>query len=713
MKLDTVRIDGAPYTKVITDDGYEFLFYRLGASLINIRHGADYLLRSVFYRRDFHRKDCYHGKTIGRTANRLRGHKFKIEDQNYDFANNEGENVHHGGLDGLSNHFFDLDTSFGTNYIDLIFTYLSPHLESGYPGNLNVKVTYRIYDKGCAYDIYYEANSDLDTLLNLTNHAFFTLGSKNINDLYLKVNGHKYLEVDEELIPIEDRDLIPALDFREFKNLTKDIEDPSINWGRLQGYDHFLFFDNPSLYVTNVSLRNNKYQLDIQTDFQGVQIYTSNHEFPYPLFPNTNEVRNAVAIEPCDNYLSFRYQRKNETYLRTIRYQITERSSIMDIEKIENKFTEIFKCKSDKVFSCGGRFEILGNHTDHNHGLCLAATCNLNIVASVKKIDATYGRVVFHSSNYPVDIVKLDTFAPQDDEKGTSRGLIRGIAFYLKNHGYKVGPFVAYSESNIFSGAGLSSSAAFELLIGQIFNNLYNNDEIPTIELCKAGQYAENKYFGKASGLLDQIGVGYGNISYIDFKNIESPKVEQITWPFNDLHFLIINTGGSHAQLSDLYSAIPNDMYSAAKKSGVEYLRDIPYKELDKSQLTDSEYSRAYHFYSENERVFKAVRAIKEKDEETFLRMINESRLSSTNYLKNMMVENKYEGSPLEACGLFMKITEGRGAIKINGGGFAGSVIAVVPTDLLKPVMLEMQSKYGQDNVCEVFVRGQGPTIEK
>lgn len=232
---------------------------------------------------------------------------------------------------------------------------------------------------------------------------------------------------------------------------------------------------------------------------------------------------------------------------------------------------------------------------------------------------------------------------------------------------------------------------------------------ISRLELCKAGQYSENKYFGKASGLLDQIGVGYGNISYIDFKDIQNPIIEQIPFVFDDLSFVIINTGGSHAHLSHLYSQIPEDMYNAAKKSGVQYLRDISVDELNVHELSDIEYSRAMHFYNENERVKKAVEAIKNKDEETFLKMINESRESSTKYLKNMMVEDEYNGSPLEACDYFMKATGGKGAIKINGGGFAGSVIAVVPKDILENTISLMSKKYGKENVREVFVRENGP----
>ncbi|MCR5185193.1 MAG: hypothetical protein K6C32_03850 [Bacilli bacterium] len=379
------------------------------------------------------------------------------------------------------------------------------------------------------------------------------------------------------------------------------------------------------------------------------------------------------------------------------------------LEHLNTQFNKQFNEESDQLFSCGGRFEILGNHTDHNHGLCLASACNLEITASVKKTNEL--KVYFASKGFDLDEVDLSDLKATNKEYATSKGLIRGVAAYLKSHGYIIGGFKAYSESTIFKGAGVSSSAAFELLVGYIFNVLYNDGKISKFELCKAGKYAENEYFGKKSGLLDQIGVGYGGVVKIDFKNIDDPLVEQIEFPFKDLHFVLVNTGGDHSNLSDLYSSIPLDMYSAAKKCGHQFLIEGNLEELDshKDELSESEYLRGLHFYLENERVKTAFRAIREKDEELFLKQINESRLSSTKYLKNMMVENHYEGSPLEACDLLLKATENHGAVKINGGGFAGSVIALVPSKYLSKTMEKMRQKYGNENVVEIFVRENGP----
>lgn len=374
-----------------------------------------------------------------------------------------------------------------------------------------------------------------------------------------------------------------------------------------------------------------------------------------------------------------------------------------------NQFEAYHMEKAELVASCGGRFEILGNHTDHNHGLCIASACNLEITAAVRKTNDKVVRL--KSVGFPLDELDLSNLKPIEEEQGHSEALIRGVAAYLVSKGYKIGGFDAYTVSTVFKGAGVSSSAAFELLVAHLFNVLYNDGKINKLTLCKAGQYAENVYFGKKSGLLDQIGVGFGGIVQIDFGDIDNPIVEQVEFPFEDLHFVIINTGGDHSALSDLYSSIPQDMFNAANEMKQRFLGDCTFEDLEKvkEKLSPLEYSRAVHFFTENIRVKRAIKALKEKDEQTFLDMINESRISSTNNLKNMMVEDQYRRSPLEACDLLLKTTNGEGAVKINGGGFAGSVIACVPSKYLDKVKTVMGKKYGDENVDEIFVRNDGP----
>lgn len=374
---------------------------------------------------------------------------------------------------------------------------------------------------------------------------------------------------------------------------------------------------------------------------------------------------------------------------------------------ITEEYIKQFKTKPDYLFDCGGRFEILGNHTDHNHGLCLAATANLCITAALSK--RSDNKVTFNSIGFtPVEmeLTNLD----YDSKETKSAAMIRGVAKFLVDHNYKVGGFDAVSFSTIYAGAGLSSSAAFELLIGEIFNQLFNGGNIPRLLLCKAGQFSENNYFGKKSGLLDQIGVGFGNIVSIDFKNITEPIVKNIEFPFKDLHFVSVNTGGSHASLNDLYSSIPEDMLNAAKKMGHSFLRECSSDEFENvKNLTEMEKSRATHFFGENERVLKAIVALENKNEKDFLDAVNGSRISSTKNLKNMMVKNNYDGSPLQACDRAMEIMENNGACKINGGGFAGSIICIVPKKYLVKFINQMSKYYGEDNVREIFVREFGP----
>ena len=378
---------------------------------------------------------------------------------------------------------------------------------------------------------------------------------------------------------------------------------------------------------------------------------------------------------------------------------------------LKQKFFETFFVEADKFLSCGGRFEVLGNHTDHNHGLCIAATCSLSIYAAIRKRDDNIVRFYSDGFGYSeLDLTKLDK---NENEIGKSTALIRGIAYYLSKQ-YKVGGFDLYSKSEIPAGAGVSSSAAFELLIAQSFNLLFNDSKVPLMTLCKAGQFAERDYYGKMCGLLDQIGVAYGGLTFIDFKDIENPTVEQIKLNLKDYSFLIVNSGGSHAELSHLYKAIPDDMFKVANLFDKQYLRDVDYQlfESKKQEVIDKcgqfSFERAEHFYGENQRVIDAIAAIKAGNIEQLIKLINESRESSTDLLHNMYVD-EIQGSPLEACRLILKASNGKAGVKINGGGFAGSVIALVPNDVLKNVISIASQQYGKENVHLVSVRNDIP----
>ena len=380
---------------------------------------------------------------------------------------------------------------------------------------------------------------------------------------------------------------------------------------------------------------------------------------------------------------------------------------------LNEQFVKTFQNEPDKYLSCGGRFEVLGNHTDHNRGLCIAATCNLSIYAAIKAREDN--NVRFLSEGFGYSEIDLTDLNKVENEVGQPVAIIRGIANYLSDNGYKVGGFDVYLKSEVPTGAGVSSSAAFELLIAQSFNVLFNESEIPLMTLCKAGQFSEREYYGKMCGLLDQIGVAYGGLVYIDFKDDAEPEVQPLRPNLDGYQFVIVNSGGSHAELSDLYKAIPDQMCDVANTFGKNFLRDVDYEELKQNKQDVIEkcgkeaYQKAKHFFEENKRVENAYKAIEKNNVEKLIKLINESRESSTDLLENMCVDGKIKGSPLEACRLIMKASHQKAGVKINGGGFAGSVIALVPQDELKNVVSAAKEKYGKENVHIVDVRNDIP----
>ena len=380
---------------------------------------------------------------------------------------------------------------------------------------------------------------------------------------------------------------------------------------------------------------------------------------------------------------------------------------------LKQQFQVTFREEPQNLLSCGGRFEILGNHTDHNRGLCLAATCNLSTYGAFSKRNDNIVRFLSEGFGYSeIDLSNLDKV---DDEKGQSKALIRGIAKYLSINDSVIKGFNAYVKSEIPNGAGVSSSAAFELLIAQAFNVLFNESKIPLMTLCKAGQYAEREYYEKACGLLDQIGVSYGGVSYIDFQDLTNPEVKQLDVDFKGYQFIIINSGGDHSALSHLYKAIPDQMYEVANVFQKNYLRDVTYDELKQkkqdvvAKCGKEAYQKAIHFFEENIRVEKAYKALEKNKVDKLISLMNKSRESSTDLLQNMYVDN-IKGSPLEACNLVMKASHKKAGVKINGGGFAGSIIALVPKDEVKNVTSAAREKYGRGNVYLVSVRKDQPS---
>ncbi len=375
----------------------------------------------------------------------------------------------------------------------------------------------------------------------------------------------------------------------------------------------------------------------------------------------------------------------------------------MKNEVIKN-YQKLYSKQPEAYLQSGGRFELLGNHTDHNHGKTLAATCSLMIEGAFSKEENNIVKLCSKGQcQFEIDITDTE---PREETVDRSACFIRGIADYLKKHGYKVGGFSIYTESLVPPGAGVSSSAAFEILLGKVFNKLYNDNKISILDLCKAGQYAENNYFGKKSGLLDQIACASLGISYIDFGNIEQPKIDIIHNDFDQYQFVITDTGKSHAGLSDLYSSIFDDMFSAAKKMGHKFLRECSLEQLEGNSeiFTEGEYNRAKHFFEENIRVEKGLNCLKNNDFAGFFECVNQSSLSSKNLLKNAMVRGQYRGSLAEAIDISNAAMDHEGASKINGGGFGGSIISIVPLVKLDKYLKVMRNKYGEDHVFCVSI---------
>ena len=364
-----------------------------------------------------------------------------------------------------------------------------------------------------------------------------------------------------------------------------------------------------------------------------------------------------------------------------------------------------------------GRIEILGNHTDHNHGLALVGGSSLGITCACCPNDL--GLVRLASFGFRPFEIHLDALEAKEEEKGSPLSLAKGVLFALKKLGYSIGGFFATCYSDIPSGSGVSSSACFESLIAEIINDIYNGGNIPQKEMAFACQYAEVVYFGKPCGLLDQIGSVYGGVNYVDFKNVDDPIVEPLPFPF-PLKPVLILTPSSHDGLTPLYASISADMKSVAKNVfGKECLREVDPQEFQQRLATPtvgvSERAklRATHFFDENRRVLDARRALLEQDEATFLRSVELSGESSRALLANTMVPGKYKDSPQEAVDITRRFLPD-GKCRIMGGGFAGSILAFPLPKEMDGFLSSMRTIYGENNVIEdCFLEGGAKRIDE
>ena len=382
---------------------------------------------------------------------------------------------------------------------------------------------------------------------------------------------------------------------------------------------------------------------------------------------------------------------------------------------LDEGFRRSFEGEPSRYFSAPGRTEIGGNHTDHQRGRVLAGAVNLDTVAAVRCNGTNTIRI--QSKGYPLCVVDLSCLEPQKEEINSTPALVRGIAARFTEMGYVVKGFDAYCESTVLPGSGLSSSAAYEVLIGTILNGLFCDGRISQPEIAMIGQYAENVFFGKPCGLMDQMASAVGNLVTIDFFDKDHPVIEPVNFDFASCgHALcIIDSGADHADLTDEYAAIPGEIKAVAAYFGKEVLTQIDEADFYaaipavRKECGDRAVMRCIHFYQENARVPYQVAALKEGDFEKFLSLVKQSGYSSYMYLQNVIPAGyKAHQDVAVALGLCEHFLKGRGAYRVHGGGFAGTIQAFVPFDILDAFVAGMDGALGQGACHVLSIRPQG-----
>ena len=378
-------------------------------------------------------------------------------------------------------------------------------------------------------------------------------------------------------------------------------------------------------------------------------------------------------------------------------------------------FLAEFGRKPERYFSAPGRTEIGGNHTDHQRGRVLAAAVNLDTQAAVAVNGTREVRIL--SKGYPLCVVSLDTLVPQQVEINTTPALVRGVCARFAQLGCPVEGFDAYCESTVLPGSGLSSSAAFEVLIGTIVNGLFFEGKVSQPEIAQIGQYAENVFFGKPCGLMDQTASAVGNLVTIDFGDKGHPVIEPVDFDFSSCgHALcIIDSQASHADLTDEYAAIPGELKQVCAYFGKEVLTQVPEAEFYaaipalRKCCPDRAILRAIHVYQDNARVPQQVQALREGNFDKFLTLVKQSGHSSYMYLQNVIpagyIEHQDVAVALALCEHYL---QGRGAYRVHGGGFAGTVQAFVPFDLLEAFRSGLDAALGKGACHVLSIRPQG-----
>lgn len=379
------------------------------------------------------------------------------------------------------------------------------------------------------------------------------------------------------------------------------------------------------------------------------------------------------------------------------------------------KFQSAFNKDEAEVFSSPGRTEIGGNHTDHNFGRVLAGAVNMDNVAVAAKNNTNV--VTIESVGYPKIVVDLNKLTPDKSEFYTSESLVRGVSARLKELGYKIGGFDACIDGGVPKGSGLSSSASFEVMVGAIISELFNDGKLDPVQNAIIGQYAENNFFGKPCGLMDQTACAMGGLITIDFEDPSKPIVKKVNFDFVSTGFALVitDTGGNHADLNDEYASLPTDMKAVAAELGKKVLRQVTMEQVVdiapkiREKVGDRALLRAYHFLGDNQRVVDQVAALEKNDFKSFLNMVIESGYSSYMYNQNIFpVNNVREQGVSLALALSEMVLKGQGAWRVHGGGFAGTIQAFVPQNLLDKYVSTLEHVYGKGSCHKLFIRAKG-----
>ncbi len=398
------------------------------------------------------------------------------------------------------------------------------------------------------------------------------------------------------------------------------------------------------------------------------------------------------------------------------RYQ--ENKSYYDerIVKVKKGFYEQFSYSENiRFFSAPGRIEIGGNHTDHQHGCVLAAAIDLDVLGVAAKSNSSLVRVF--SEGYGLITVDISDLSIVESEKNTAQSLIRGIYAKINSMGYSLSGLDVFCTSDVLSGSGLSSSAAFEVFLGTVINGIFCNEEISAIDIAIIGQYAENVYFGKPSGLMDQMASSVGNIVSIDFKDPLKPIIEQINYSSDEIShaICIIDSGADHADLTDEYADVTNEMKAVANFFKKDVLRDVTIEQLISSSLEiskklgDRAFLRAFHFFNDNQKAIDEAAALKNKDYQKFFKLVTASGHSSCMHLQNIYTSNDITHQKvnlvLALCEYFL---QGKGAYRMQGGGFAGTIEVFVPFEMLNDFKNNIESILGKDTCYVLSIRNVG-----